>query len=274
MESLIQQKGNVIHPSVKAYKNAVKQLYSDWEFFADIHLHSTRSDGLLSPEEIIKLSWKNNFYVAITDHNSIIPSSGLSKQHKERLIPAIEILCKDGVEFLAYFHSIRDLNTCFKKYLKPKISFIFKTSIEANWLISKLQKYNAVITVPHPYCPYDQFRENFIRYFAKKKLYRESIGSISNIEVFNASHNRQINDKCLEVAAHLKKGICAGSDAHTKNTLGSVLTYCNASSKEKFLEQFTKGNTLFIGTPTPKIKNVLPALKILSVYTKYFFMRN
>ncbi len=63
--------------------------------FADLHLHSTYSDGTDTPEELFRLAEENDVKViAIADHDSVRGViSVVNGQHTERvaLIPAIEI---------------------------------------------------------------------------------------------------------------------------------------------------------------------------------------
>ena len=67
-------------------------------FRADLHCHSTCSDGTVSPEDLVRLALKSGLSgLSITDHDTIeayktLPS--LAKQH------GLEILT--GVEFSSY----------------------------------------------------------------------------------------------------------------------------------------------------------------------------
>ncbi len=64
---------------------------------ADLHLHSTASDGTMRPAEVVRLSaQKGCTHIALTDHDSI---SGIEEAQKEAekaglvLIPGIEMSC-------------------------------------------------------------------------------------------------------------------------------------------------------------------------------------
>lgn len=57
----------------------------------DLHIHSNLSDGLLSPEEIVQLSLKNNCNkISITDHELINDYSHLEQKYGILIIPGIE----------------------------------------------------------------------------------------------------------------------------------------------------------------------------------------
>lgn len=63
----------------------------------DLHMHSTYSDGTLTPEELIVLAEKKGLKgISITDHDSIsaYPEAFLyAKKHQINLIPGIELSC-------------------------------------------------------------------------------------------------------------------------------------------------------------------------------------
>lgn len=76
----------------------------------DFHLHSTASDGLLSPTQVVERAYNNNVkYIALTDHDT---TSGI-QEAKERasslninLIPGIELSTdynKESIHILGFF---------------------------------------------------------------------------------------------------------------------------------------------------------------------------
>lgn len=76
----------------------------------DFHVHTTSSDGTLSPKEVIQRAHKNNVkYLAITDHDTL---TGLSEAFEESLkygitlIPGIELSTQynnESVHILGFF---------------------------------------------------------------------------------------------------------------------------------------------------------------------------
>ena len=57
----------------------------------DLHLHTNMSDGVLSPEEVVKLSVSNNcFKISITDHEIIKKYDDLEEKYGVTIIPGIE----------------------------------------------------------------------------------------------------------------------------------------------------------------------------------------
>ncbi len=77
---------------------------------ADFHVHTTSSDGLLSPSDIIKRAAVNNVkYLSITDHDN---TSGLNeavesaKQYNITFIPGVELSTQyndESIHILGYF---------------------------------------------------------------------------------------------------------------------------------------------------------------------------
>ncbi len=65
----------------------------------DLHMHTTASDGRLSPEELVKLSLKKGLNaIAITDHDTIsgiVPAVKYAKGKGIEIIPGIEINCDE-----------------------------------------------------------------------------------------------------------------------------------------------------------------------------------
>ena len=81
--------------------------------YADLHIHSSYSDGKLTPEEIIKLSIdKGVKYISITDHDSIDSQYILEKDFKDiEIISGIELSTEiDELEIhlLGYFINHKD----------------------------------------------------------------------------------------------------------------------------------------------------------------------
>jgi len=83
---------------------------------ADLHLHTTASDGILSPQEMVqKASQLGLDVIAITDHDSVngIPSAlETAKSFPQLLvIPGVEIstdMPQGWVHILGYFVDYRD----------------------------------------------------------------------------------------------------------------------------------------------------------------------
>ncbi|NTW71086.1 MAG: PHP domain-containing protein [Eubacteriaceae bacterium] len=80
--------------------------------YADLHIHSNHSDGVLTPETIIKIaSEKNLKAISITDHDNfsgVLEAKTFEKKYGVEVITGIEFSCSSGTEdihILGYFDS-------------------------------------------------------------------------------------------------------------------------------------------------------------------------
>lgn len=83
----------------------------------DLHVHTTASDGILSPYQVVKLASELGLKIlAITDHDTI---DGIEESLKAsisygiKIIPGIELSCEleeEEVHILGYFINYKDLN--------------------------------------------------------------------------------------------------------------------------------------------------------------------
>jgi len=111
---------------------------------ADFHVHTTSSDGILTPKEVIQRSYKNNVkYLAISDHDTL---TGLNEAIEESLkyditlIPGIELSTQhnnDSIHILGFFKDDNFKNeTLIKELLKIKNHRI----VRAKTIINKLKE--------------------------------------------------------------------------------------------------------------------------------------
>lgn len=98
----------------------------------DLHIHTTFSDGRLTPSEVVKISHERGLkFIAITDHDTVdgIPEA-LDEERKlgsPEVIPGIEINTNyhdDEVHILGYFIDYE------KSYLKQLLGELLKKRIE------------------------------------------------------------------------------------------------------------------------------------------------
>lgn len=97
------------------------------EKYIDLHVHTTMSDGMFNPKQIIQYAKKNNIYaISITDHDTIdgIPTA-LFEAQKEgiNLISGIELNAKheNAMHILGYFID-HESETFIKKINELKMS--------------------------------------------------------------------------------------------------------------------------------------------------------
>ncbi len=133
----------------------------------DFHTHSTASDGILTPTEIVKRAYNNNVkYLALTDHDTISGINEAKKVAKDlsiHLIPGIELsteLNDESIHILGFFKDssyldaefIEFLNTMENNRLTRAKKMIEKLKINHNIEISYdsvYKKSNGIIARPH-----------------------------------------------------------------------------------------------------------------------------
>ncbi|RJP60274.1 MAG: PHP domain-containing protein [Candidatus Auribacter fodinae] len=91
--------------------------------YIDLHLHTSKSDGSLSPEGIVKLSAQYGLSaIAISDHDTMegyYDAIGYAREHNIELIPAVELSCEEenkDIHVLGYF--IDGSNAEFTRFLE------------------------------------------------------------------------------------------------------------------------------------------------------------
>lgn len=116
---------------------------------ADLHIHTTNSDGTFSTENIIKLAKEKKIKaLAITDHdtiNGLLDTDKLSKEYNIEIIKGIEMSCNikgDDVHILGYGINIED------SVLKEELVRIKKIREDRNKkIILKLNELNLKVSL-------------------------------------------------------------------------------------------------------------------------------
>ena len=189
----------------------------------ELHCHTCYSkgtklpwEGINSPEEIFREAKRKGLHgVAVTDHNTIKAwkkSKEAEKKHGILFIPGIEINTKQG-------HLIGlGLN-----------EFIPK-GLNLDETIEKIHEQGGICVAPHPF---DIKNEGIGMDFVK----------CDAAEVFN-SLNLDRFSNVLAKRKVKKYGIpmVCGSDAHTKEMVGSCINFINAQTVDEVLKEIKKSN--------------------------------
>jgi len=115
---------------------------------ADLHIHTTFSDGSYTPEEIVDMGIENNFNtIAISDHDTlegIKPAINYSSEKSIDVIPAIEFSTFRGkaeIHVLGYFIDYENVT------LKKKVKQIYNArKIRAQKMVDLLNQQNIDIS--------------------------------------------------------------------------------------------------------------------------------
>jgi predicted metal-dependent phosphoesterase TrpH len=168
---------------------------------ADMHIHSTYSDGRASPKEILLTAlYKGLDVISITDHNTFrgsVVASRIAKSSEEFPLVIIgnEVRTDKG-DVLVY---------CYEPINTPK---------RIDLLIDVAHENNCLVVPAHPF-----------------DLFRQGIGDAvfeykgwDAIEVWNASSDPRSNREALRAAKILRLPGIANSDAHVPEAIGSAYT--------------------------------------------------
>lgn len=216
--------------------------------YVDMHYHTRYSmDTSTRVRFIAKRAKMLGCGVAITDHNVINGAIDLIKKKKVMVVPSIEITTSELIDVIPYFYNLSELkefyNKTIKDYLRPNIGFNFnRVTWKCAEIIEKLEKYNCLIIIPHPYAPYPQNADQFL--FGDN---RSLLKKIHGFEVLNGLLRKDRNDRAQTITKDLDKAYVGGSDGHVLFQLGKVITVTENSNLEGFLDHIRKKENMIIG---------------------------
>ncbi len=168
---------------------------------ADMHIHSTYSDGRASPKDIVYKALEEGIrIIAITDHNTFQGAVQAKKFVKSLGEDIIVII---GNEVRTQYGDV--LVYCLEETNLPN------TLPE---LIDRAHDENCLVVPAHPF--------DILRLGIGEYLF--IFNGWDAIEVWNASSNYGSNKKALEVAKTLNLPGLANSDAHIPEYIGSAYT--------------------------------------------------
>ena len=233
--------------------------------YADLHIHSNYSDGVKSPEEIIKTAIKDNIkYIYITDHDSISSQYVTKNNYKEiNIIPGIELSTEYKemeLHILGYFMDIdnnelqelaKELNT---QRIKRVEDILFKLNkydikldiedlaIDIDATVGRSHVANAMVKKGY----FDNYKSAFRNFLIQGKPgyvkgfrlnYKDCIDVINKAGgVAILAHPGQIYRK-IEVENILKELRCFGLKGievyHPSHSQGDINKFFNLSKKYK-----------------------------------------
>lgn len=184
---------------------------------ADLHIHSSESDGLASPEQIVEHAATRTdlSVIAITDHNTI--EGGLRAREAAQHFPGVEVVV--GAEITSKWGHILGL------YLQEDVP----AGLSAAGTIAAINEQGGIAIIAHP------FANKAFGPWGLKSL-GDRIGDVAfqAMEVYNSSPYLVRANRLAAKAFLAGQGVAAtgGSDAHVLKAVGTGYTLFRGASAE------------------------------------------
>lgn len=211
-------------------KEEIKTLLSSFkqeDFYKgiDLHIHSTASDGKMTPYEIVEQAKERGMrYIAIADHNSIDAYLSTNILKDDFVIPAVEFDCiYKGVlvHILGYGINIDNRgirNICAKsKYgTNHNICRLFELRNPKD-VIDTIQMAGGIAVLAHPCCYWTPNLDKFIKEFTDM--------GIDGVEVYYRYHGLRkfvkFHSECIVSGIAEKYNLIktGGTDSHGKSLM-------------------------------------------------------
>ncbi|MBC2855653.1 MAG: PHP domain-containing protein [Cetobacterium sp.] len=207
-------------------------------FYFDLHMHTTASDGDMDAKFMANFLDNKDYLVSITDHNEI--SGALELKSKGfNIVPGIELGCSDGFEILVYFKNFDDLEKFYNEEVKDyknkrRMAKTLRTIDE--YLDILRGNYNVHISIPH-ISGYAQ--KNYLK---NKSYIFDVLKKVDSLEIYNHSLSRKKNIIAKELRKRYNLSATFGSDAHSKRDIISYSKYLNKEEIRfsKFIDKIYK----------------------------------
>lgn len=222
----------------------------------DLHFHSRFSDGADTVADIAQRARQLGIGIAITDHNAIDGAVELDGHDDVFSIPGIEVTSREGTHVLVYFYRIDDLKAFYKADVKPHMGATVMSSIDLDVesIVRRARKYNSVVIYPHPYSA--AFTGICNHSFSDVQLDR-LLRMADGVEVINSENLKSWNLKSALLGFNLNRAITGGSDGHSLQEMGSVVTYAACGrSRQAFLDAVNRKEAKVMGTESKLLKKI------------------
>lgn len=195
----------------------------------DLHIHTTASDGSLSPWQIIKLAKSRDIdTIAIADHNSIdglAEASEAGKEYGVSVIPAVELSSRfndESIHILGYFTNEKFNSTDFKQILKLVKTHRAHRLRKVLGGYSKNQTYNKYLSSSEAICILRAFGAAVVlahpMRISEKNLLSLLNMPFDGIEARYCHSNHYYTNFFINIALKRFSFYTGGSDFHTDKT--------------------------------------------------------
>lgn len=207
--------------------DALPDLRSEAALF-DLHCHTTWSDGVATPRQILDRAAELGIRVAITDHNMIEGALEAWRlagdEAPKRLLPGIEITTLERIHLLVYFRRPEDLQRFFLTSVAPYRTRGGTATTPVRrpvaTFLEDLRDYECMTAAAHPFAV---AKNGWMTVRSRYDYILDRIGELDAVEVLNGQELDGTNDRAAAWSRSRRMGLVAGSDAHTLGELGRVL---------------------------------------------------
>jgi len=201
---------------------------SDFFKKVNLHIHTNLSDGILTPEEVIRKAKDTNLkLISITDHNTVeaYKNNNYSNIDGLTIITGVEFDCWYKLNLLHILGYGIDINNesinniCAKNLKGTKTDFVrFFNRRKAKDVINAIKKANGIAVLAHPACCWS---------FNLKKMVKElKLFGLDGIEVYYPyiGHRKIIKfysiSQIRKIADELELLTTGGTDCHGMDLSG------------------------------------------------------
>ena len=235
----------------------VKFEQPDWDDLADsgrmavdMHFHTNCSDSFTDVHDLVALAESRRVGFAITDHNlisSLVRIKGLDIGVP--VIPGMEVSTTDGPHVLVYFYEMADLEKFWYRCIRPRLQdcpWLALRNCPTEKLLDMLDRENCVVSAAHPmgYLMSNKGVEVCIR---KGYLDEDVARRFNAYEVICSGMSHESNISSLAAARRYGIGFTGGTDGHTLNEVGNVVTVSDAEDTDAFLNDVMRHKVSVIG---------------------------
>ncbi|NLL94508.1 MAG: CehA/McbA family metallohydrolase [Thermoplasmatales archaeon] len=158
---------------------------------ADLHVHSTRSDGKATPQEIVERAIELGLgCIAIMDHNTVQGYLDVKDEDRIIIVPGVEVTSAAG-HILAYGVT---------EDIPPMMSV--RDTVDA------IHAAGGYAFAAHPHRIWSGLKE------------KDIVDGFDGIEGLNRRSSPSANRKAMEIAKKKGLPVSAGSDAHSLSSIG------------------------------------------------------
>ena len=234
-----------------------------------MHVHTKYSDTYTKTKNLIKKAEKLGINFAITDHNEIKGiSDALRNKTDVTIISGIEVGCEEGPHLLMYFYNYPELKEFYARNIykyKSKNPFM-SIARPAKDILDAATDYNCVISAAHPDAPPVL---GISRAIKKVYVHKELLAQIPAVEVISGMATEKMNLRAIKMGYELKKGFTGGSDCHSLQQFGKVVTCSKSDNTDGLYSDILKHKTHVYGKNVRAGGRIVPHAKTVSKHIRY-----